>query len=63
MHGAHMMISQESREVLASYYRARHYGFTVTIVALILVLAVLLLGVDLSPTVNLIASYLDGNPG
>jgi len=47
MHGAHMTIRQESGEILASYYRARRYSFSVTVVALILVLAVMLLGNDL----------------
>ena len=56
------MIKQESREVLASFYRARHYGFVVTIVALFVVLAMLLLGNALTPTVNSIASSLGGAP-
>ncbi|MGO8865643.1 MAG: hypothetical protein ACLQME_03995 [Alphaproteobacteria bacterium] len=47
---AHMVIRQDSREVLASYYRARRSSFSVTVVVLILVLAVMLLGMDLTMT-------------
>jgi len=61
MHGAHMTIRQESREILASYHRERRYSFSVTVVALILVLAVMLLGNDLAVTSNIIDGYVADN--